>query len=133
MTQSFKDAGIKSTGSRIAVLEILENDGTPMDVSMIIKSLDKMGLNPDQATVYRILNTFYEKGIIKRIEIGEGKYRYEKSDMDHHHLICSDCGSITDVEDEFMEKIEKEIELKKGFLVKNHSLEFFGLCQNCQS
>lgn len=127
-----KDTGLKNTEARMAVLACLESELSPMDAGSLFNFLKKQGISADQATVYRILNTFYEKGIVKRIEIGEGKYRYEVTADDHHHLICTNCGRIEDIEDKFMDEIEKEIYKKKGFRVKSHSLEFFGLCRKCQ-
>lgn len=129
---NLKQHGIKNTTARSEIISILDKQSKPLDVVAIIDLLRSNSFSTDQATVYRILNTFYKKGIVSRIELGEGKYRYELQKDDHHHLICTNCGSIADIEDKFMNKFEKEIKEKKGFLVKSHSLEFFGLCKNCQ-
>lgn len=128
-----KSIGLKNTSARNAVLKALKDKDKPLDIAEIQFYIGESGDKADQATVYRIINAFYKKGIVKRIEIGEGKYRYEISEEDHHHLICTECGSIQDVEDKFMADIEAGIKKNKKFLVKNHSLEFFGICQNCQS
>lgn len=131
--QILQNSGLKSTEARMALLSLLEKEDDPKDVESIVLSLKTSNVKADQATVYRILEILTQKGLINRVEFGEGKYRYELQKDDHHHLVCSNCGSITDVEDKYMEKIEDEIKYKTGFLVKSHSLEFFGLCQNCQS
>lgn len=128
--QLLKEKGLKTTTARIAVIDHLEKQDNPIDVLSIVESLNNQA---DQATVYRTLEVLTEKGIVSRVEIGEGKYRYELQKDDHHHLVCSNCGNISDIEDKYMEKIEKEIREKKGFLVKSHSLEFFGVCRSCQS
>lgn len=120
--------GLKVTPARVALLELLDDQTNPVDALTIVRRLDD---EADQATVYRILDVLTSKGLINRLEFGEGKYRYELLKNDHHHLICQNCGSITDVEDKYMKKIEKEIKNKKGFLVKSHSLEFFGVCYRC--
>lgn len=130
--KSLKDISIKSTPAASAVLSILANRQTPIDINVLIDELKAKNISVNPATIYRIINKFYEKGIVSRIELGEGKYRYELQKDDHHHLICTNCGRIEDVEDKFMDKIEKEIRSKTGFLIKSHSLEFFGLCKNCQ-
>ena len=121
--------GLKNTPSRLAILSVLTEKNRPLDVLEIFElTKDKA----DLATIYRTLETFYGNGLINKVEFGEGKYRYELRRTDHHHLICLDCGKIEDVEDRFMSDWEKEIKDKKGFLVKNHSLEFFGHCPDCQ-
>lgn len=130
--QILKTSGLKSTEARAAVLSCLETGKHPMDAATLFEFLKTQNISADQATVYRILNTFYEKGIIKRIEIGEGKYRYEVEKAHHHHLVCTNCGKIEDIEIDLTEDFDREISKKKGFKVTSHSLEFFGLCRSCQ-
>lgn len=126
--QILRAVGLRSTGARVAILDFLEQQKNPIDVLTIVKRLEE---EADQATVYRILEILTSKGLLNRLEFGEGKYRYELQKDDHHHLICQNCGSITDIEDSHTEKFEREIKNKTGFLVKSHSLEFFGICKKC--
>lgn len=128
-----KAKGLKSTEARVALLKLFNKEQNPLDVISIVSSLKSSEVKADQATVYRILEVLTQKGLINRLEFGEGKYRYELQKSHHHHLICQNCGEIEDTEGNFIDQIEKEIRVKKGFLVKSHSLEFFGLCKNCQS
>ena len=124
---------LKKTKGREAILDVLGTEQTPVDVSHIQTHLDEKAVSINPATLYRILDTFYKEGIVHRFEFREGKYRYELSSKeDHHHLICDNCGIIEEISDCNIPRLEKDIQKKKGFLVKHHSLEFFGLCQNCQ-
>jgi Fur family ferric uptake transcriptional regulator len=91
-----------------------------------------MELSTNKVTVYRIMDYLYQNGIVDKMEFGEGKYRYEIKKNHHHHLICTNCGKIEEVEGDFLKKLEEEIYKTKRFKVKNHSLEFFGLCKDCQ-
>jgi Fur family ferric uptake transcriptional regulator len=125
--------GIKNTPSRLSVLDILEKEHAPVDVAHIVGHVKSLDNKIDQATVYRILQTFENKGIIDKFEFGEGKSRYEIKREDHHHLVCDNCRGVTDIEDNVMHKWEKEIMKTKGFNIKKHNLEFFGLCKNCQN
>lgn len=128
-----KASNLKVTPARVGVMRFLESVGDPADADTILKDLIKEGINADPATIYRILDILHRRDLIQRIELGEGKYRYEKSENHHHHLICTNCGKIEDVKADFLSNLEGQIREKNGFLVKNHSLEFFGLCKNCQS
>src|SRR3989344_4794797 len=125
-------ANLKVTHAREAVLMYLTETDAPVDVLNIVAWLGQKNINVDKVTVYRILDAFYKKRIIDRIEFGEGKFRYELSGSDHHHLICEQCGNIEDISDCNIGILEKEIAKKKHFLGKRHALEFYGLCQNCQ-
>lgn len=126
-------ANLKVTHARTAVLQLLSDQDAPIDVGGIVNHLQKQRVDADKVTVYRILDAFVKKGLVERLEFGEGKFRFELSDRrKHHHLICEQCGNIEDISDCNIAILEKEIAKKKHFLVKRHALEFFGLCQNCQ-
>ena len=133
-TKELKSFNLKSTPARVAVLRFLEKSNHPVDVSMMIEYLRQHDVDTDPATVFRIINAFTQRGITRIIHFGEGKARYELfAKGDHHHLVCTNCGKIEDIPDAYMQEFEKEIKTKKQFLVKSHSLEFFGLCKNCQN
>lgn len=129
MTQTI----IKNTPARSAVSKFLSTSQTPVDIEQIIIYLRSKKLNTNKVTVYRIMDFFYKNDLIDKLEFGEGKFRYEIKKDHHHHLICSKCGGVTDIPDNFTHSFEKEIKDKKGFLVKSHSLEFFGVCKKCQN
>lgn len=126
-------ASLKATSVRLAVLEFLENTDKPIDVATIISYLNQKNIKADPATVFRIMGIFNTRGLVRQIQLNEGKSRYEVSSKpDHHHLICQLCGNIEDISDCSIVKLEKEIIKKKQFFVKSHSLEFFGVCGQCQ-
>ena len=124
---------LKATPARLAVLQFLEKTNRPLDITAFIDYLDRQGIKADPVTVFRIMNLFTDKGLTKRIQLQEGKFRYELSAIkDHHHLVCEKCGRIEDIEDNVIPALEKQIEEKYNFTVKRHSLEFFGLCEKCR-
>ncbi len=132
--QELKGASLKVTPARLGVLEILENSTVPVDVRSIFDYLEKHNIRADLATVFRIINVFVESGIAKSIQLNEGKFRYEyAAKAEHHHFICENCGLIEDISDCNISSLEKELRRKKGFLIKKHSLEFFGLCKKCSN
>ncbi len=125
---------LRVTPARLGVLELLERTDVPLDVGEVIRYLRKHNIAADQATVFRILNTFTKKGITRPVQFNEGKFRYEHaSKPKHHHFICEKCGSVTDVSGCHAEDMGKQIEKEHGVMVKRHSLEFFGLCRRCRS
>lgn len=128
-----RDVALKATPTRLATLKILEAADAPLDVATIKLELEKDGIEADPATLFRMMNSFSDKGLVREVNLQESKLRYEHTAKDdHHHLVCENCGAIEDVSDCTLDILEKELRKKKGFIVKHHSLEFFGLCQNCQ-
>ncbi len=130
--QLLHNAALKVTPARVSVLSYLTQANAPIDAEKIYTHLRDEHEAADKATIYRIIDVFVKQGIIKRLEFGEGKYRYELAGEDHHHLICENCGSLEDISDCNIEDLEKDIKRKKKFLVKKHALEFFGICKLCQ-
>ncbi len=129
-----KGFNLKATPARITVMRFLESTNRPVDVNAILTYLEQKNVSVDPATIFRMMNNFLQKGIVKEIRIEKGKSSYELANKkDHHHLVCERCGRIEPVLDNTIPQMEKEIGKKHGFLVKRHQLEFFGICKNCQS
>lgn len=124
--------GLKQTKSRLAILSLLQENKTPLEAPEIIQLLSQKKLKTDSATVYRILDIFYEKGLLKKVHLAKsGVTYYELNTDDHHHFICQNCNIVEDVSDCNLQKFARTIEERKGVVIKSHSLEFFGLCKNC--
>ena len=124
-------SGLKSTKARLAVLEVLEKEKRPLDVSEIAAFFKKKKIHTDLVTIYRILDIFLKKELVQRFEFQEGKFRYELVGKEHHHLICENCGDIEDISECNIGELENDIMRKKGFSIKRHALEFFGTCSFC--
>lgn len=132
-SEQLKSLDLKITEPRKALLEILSQSSKPLDAEDIKKGLKKKNISADQATIYRILKTFSEKNIVHKIALEEGKTHYELTDRPHHHhIVCTSCGTILDIEECGIESIEREIEKKTGFTVLSHSFELFGKCLKCK-
>ena len=134
-TEKFKTllrkSGSKATTSRLSVLEVLTRARNPISAQDVIKV---MGKKADQATIYRILKTLKEKGIIRQIDLRHNHAHYEISGSDeHHHLICIHCGKIEDVHDCGIDNTYSVIlrHSKHFSEIKQHALEFYGVCKSC--
>jgi len=124
---------LRITKLRKFLLQILLKNKEPLSVEDLISSLSKHKINVHKTSVYRQLDVLKEVEIIREIQFGENKKRYEIfSDNHHHHLVCNDCGKIEDIEsDKDLGILESKIIKEKKFKVTSHLLEFFGLCAKC--
>jgi Fur family ferric uptake transcriptional regulator len=113
--------------------ENMEKHLSAEDVYQIVKySHPEIGL----ATIYRTLDLLAELQILKKINFGDGKTRYEFSednDHHHHHLICLECEKVTEFEDDLLESLETVISKRNGFKIVDHQLKFYGYCKDCQN
>ena len=122
----------RKTSSRDAILSCIKNSRTPLSIDDIKKILQKKQIQIDEATIYRTMKTFVEKGELQQIDFQEGKFRYESASLPHHHhVVCEKCGAVEDVPVK-EDLLEKQLRIKTKFKVMRHSLEFFGLCNRCQ-
>ncbi len=114
---------------------ILKKTQKPITVQEISSGLLKKNISANKTTIYRELEFLLTQNIIDEIEFGDGKKRYElRSEKHHHHIVCIQCGKVEDIDfDVDLKTHEKEISKKTGFEIKEHNIEFFGLCQSCQS
>jgi len=94
--------------------------------------LPEIGLS----TVYRTLELLAELGILQKLDFGAGRSQYELSLPDaghlHHHLICLRCGKIREFQPDGLEELEEAVARETGFEILDHSLRFYGLCEDCR-
>jgi Fur family ferric uptake transcriptional regulator len=124
----------KFTGPRQAILGILRKQAHPMSNKEIFAALAKGDC--DLATVYRSMHLLEETGMVKRFDLGDGVARFELleegDDGHHHHLVCTRCSDVVEIEECWMSPLEESIAESNGFKAVTHRLEFFGICPNCQ-
>jgi Fur family ferric uptake transcriptional regulator len=124
----------KITGPRAAILEILRQHPHPLTNKEILAAMPAGSC--DLATIYRSMHLLEEMGMVKRFDFGDGAARFELitegDDGHHHHLICTQCSEVVEIEECFPIEIERRIAAANGFKSVTHKLEFFGICPDCQ-
>ncbi len=132
ITKLLKDGGLKITFGRLGLLDIFKHSKRPLTVKEIAKLYKNIG-KIDLATLYRNMESLEETDIIKKVRIADNEIHYELPSLHHHHLVCTRCNKIADVQICLNNKlIPKDVVKKLGFKkITSHSLEFFGLCKKC--
>jgi Fur family transcriptional regulator, ferric uptake regulator len=124
----------KVTGPRQAILEQFGRSSHPLSVKEIFAALPPGDC--DLATVYRSMHLLQKMGMVKRYDFGDGVSRFELlpegDDGHHHHLICTSCAEVVELEDCSIAELETRIAVRNGFQKVTHKLEFFGVCPACQ-
>jgi len=131
-----KNKGMKYTEQRAIILQILLNLDKHLNAEEVHELVKEN--YPEQnigiATIYRTLNFLEEVELISSISFGKDGKKYESKNKDEHHdhLICTSCGKIVEFLDEEIEKRQEDIAIKNGFLIKDHTMQLYGICNNCQ-
>ena len=112
-----KEAGMKITPQRIAVLQALMDNRHHPTADDLIKTIWKIHSNISAGTVYHILNTLVSKKVIGKIETADNVVRYDPNMEKHHHLYLSDKHEIVDFFDDKLNGIIMD------YLTKNNELD----------
>jgi len=130
-----KANGLKFTIQREVILEMLYNSDehlTPEGLHHLIQQKHPE-LNTGIATVYRTLSLLEESDMVTSLSFGAQGKKYELGAKDHHdHVICTQCGAITEFVDEEIERRQQHITETLGFIMQEHSMQIYGICKNCQ-
>lgn len=93
-------AGLRATGPRIAVLEVLDAAQRPLQHAEVMAALEATGPH-DRATVYRNLHDLCEAALVRRLNLGDQVWRFELAPAagegaadPHPHFVCTDCGDV---------------------------------------
>ena len=124
-------AKIKISKRQEQILEILKNcddelSGQELHRELIIGEKE-MGLT----TVYRNLQILMKTGLIRSRHLPTGEVLYTPVERDIHHLTCVQCGETSKIDGCPVKDIHEPKQVNKKFQLLFHTLEFFGLCQNC--
>ena len=104
------EKNLKLTNQRKIIAEVLSNSNDHPDVEELYARANKIDSKISLATVYRTLNLFEQFGLIKKLEIGEGKARYEefKKANEHFHLVNMETGDIVEFKNKRIRKIKRK-------------------------
>jgi Fur family ferric uptake transcriptional regulator len=130
-----KDLALPVTHQRKAVAEVVFASGGHLSVDDIEGALRLRGERIGKATIYRTLDLLVRSRLVEEHDFGEGFKRYEHR-LSHHpvheHMICVECGTVTEFESNELYRIEKRIRSEYGFTPVRRRLEIYGLCRACQ-
>lgn len=128
----FRKAGLRWTGQREAIVEqaFLTHDHFSAEELLEMVRHRVGDASVHLATVYRTLQVLEEGHFIEGLEVGKGGRLFEHvlGHEHHDHVICIDCGWISEFHDDAMERRKIQAAKKLGFQMKRHSLRIYGTC-----
>ena len=120
------DAGIRMTAQRSLIIETLIGSDDHPDADQVYRRAVERDQSISLPTVYRTLNLLDDAGIIKKINMNDGKARFESVRGDHDHLIDADNGHIHEFYNRELKKILESIAENMGYEVIDHRIEIVG-------
>lgn len=127
------ESGYRITEARRAVVDTVATTNralTPMEVFDLARgTYPALGL----VTVYRTLEKLEELHLIQRVHQPQGCQAFTAASQAHQHLLlCQKCGRVKFFEGDDLESLIAAIAKKTGYQIREHWLQFFGLCQSCK-
>lgn len=129
----FKERGLKSTPQRTAIYKALAETTSHPTAEDLFRHVSKTYPMISQNTVYYTLAALRDAGLIHEVNFGHDRARFDGNISPHHHLICLECKSIMDLNDESLNQLSSSVSIPSDFKVMSHQVEFRGLCGACRN
>ncbi|SFI57426.1 Fur family transcriptional regulator [Thermoflavimicrobium dichotomicum] len=130
--ETLKHNGVRMTPQRHAILNFLFSTMSHPTADEIYKALESNFPNMSVATVYNNLRLFKEAGLVRELTYGDASSRFDANMTEHYHVICKQCGKITDFDYPPLLAVEEEASNRTGYMVDSHRMELYGICPECQ-
>jgi Fur family transcriptional regulator, peroxide stress response regulator len=130
----FSEKGLKITPQRVVILEAIYKLNNHPTADNIIEYIWESHPNIATGTVYKVLETLVENGLIRKVKTDKDIMRYDGIVENHHHLYCSECDLIEDYLDEELDKLLKnhfKNKNIKGFKIEDIVLQIRGTFDKC--
>lgn len=132
LIDKFRSKSYKITPQRLGIFKILENNLEHPSAEDIFAKIKKTYPTISFTTVYKTLDILERMGEILKITIDDERKHYDPNTETHHHIICTECNKISDVDaDSVSPQLSDEI-LEEFTPVRYH-VSFYGTCKNCLS
>ena len=114
--------GLRFTRQRLAVWTEIGISRKHRDADDIFISIRSKGEKVSRATVYRTIDVLVKNKLVRKLNVGDGKNRFEsKIDEEHHdHMICLETGNIIEFYNSRLEQLQEKIALDNGYELVRH-------------
>lgn len=124
--------GVRATARRIEVLEELARERDDATAQQLWSRLRERDSGAGLATVYRTLALLHERGAVDALSHRGGELCYRLCGPEHHHhLVCTTCHRVVEIEDCDLGDWVDTVAAAHGFRATAHSIELSGVCGDC--
>ena len=129
-----REKGYRVSGPRSLVMQVLESNPQPMTPLEIYQALSQSGMALGKVSVYRALELLTELELVCVVYNPDGSSGYVAgAGGHHHHILCQKCHqALAFAGSEDLSSLIQRVETETNFRVKDHLLQLFGICPDCQ-
>ena len=125
--------GVRATPRRLEVLTELARERDDVTAQVLWHRLRRRNSQTGLATVYRTLALLADKGVVDTLSHHGTELCYRLcTESHHHHLMCSSCHRVVEVEECGLGTWLDAVSAEHGFVATDHRVEITGLCAACR-
>ena len=129
-----KEQGLAFTHQRQVIYEAIVDSREHPTPELIYEQVRLRIPSISLGTIYKNVKTFLDSGVLKEVTLHHGSLRLESNMTPHHHLVCSSCKAIFDIEESAVEPVQlPKAGLPEGFSIRQCRVEYVGVCRSCQA
>src|ERR1051325_10532643 len=130
-----KPTGGKRSSKREQIVNVFLRQEGHLSADDLVDIIRREDQRISRATVYRTLQWMVDAGIARKVDFGEGRFRFEHSYRHprHFHLICKTCHQSFEFLSSDIETLVEEIASARRFTPQQSVLQIYGTCDTCQS
>ena len=124
--------GVPLTEQRRTVLEVVLRREDHPTADQVYEAVQARIPRISRRTVYRVLDTLAEMGLIRRVHHPGAATRFDGKTHRHHHLVCIRCNRIVDLESSSLDEVPLPKGKPQGFEIHDFSVQLIGMCRDCR-
>ncbi len=131
---ALQQTGVRLTPQRLAIAGVLAQTGKEASAQELYDRVRRKHPYIGRATVFRSLDRLVSAGLAQRLERPGHVSAYVWCEPGHHHhLICTTCRTVEELDEDAVAPLAEAIAQKRGFRVDHATLDFYGECRTCAS
>ena len=132
---SLRPAGGRRSSKRDLIVNVFLRQEGHLSADHLVDLIKREDQKISRATVYRTLQWMVDAGIARKVDFGEGRFRFEHSYRHprHFHLICKSCNQTFEFLSSDIESLLEEVAAARNFAARESVLQIYGTCEGCQT
>src|SRR5689334_20550966 len=132
---SLRPAGSKRSNKRDLIVNVFLRQEGHLSADDLVDLIRKEDQRISRATIYRTLQWMVDAGIARKVDFGEGRFRFEHSYRHprHFHLICKECSRSSEFLSSDIEALVEEVAAARNFSARQSVVQIYGTCEQCRT
>lgn len=133
--ERLRPPGGKRSSKRDLIINVFLRQEGHLSADDLVDLIRHEDQKVSRATVYRALQWMVNSGIARKVDFGEGRFRFEHSYRHprHFHLICKSCNRSDEFLSSDIEAFIEEVTVSRGFASRQSVVQIYGMCEECQT